>query len=103
MIIKLNIKKSLSALAGYEYGEEIYMNQVENELSNLSSIDKIEFLIPEHIEYIASSFVQGFFSKLIEKKGFSELEKIVEIKSDNENISTEDVISKLFEGKKSRQ
>ncbi|MFK4945000.1 MULTISPECIES: DUF4325 domain-containing protein [Lactococcus] len=100
MIIELNLKKSLSALAGYSYGEEIYISQVEDKLGEVSSIDKIEIIIPEHIEYLASSFVQGFFSKLIEKIGFSGIEKLVEIKSDNENITTENVINKLFEGTK---
>lgn len=98
MIVELKLKKSLSALAGYSYGEDIYSEQVESELSNMTAGDKIIIKIPDHIEYLASSFVQGFFSKLIEKMGFTGIEKYVDIESDNENITKENVISKLFEG-----
>lgn len=98
MIVELEFKKSLSALAGYLYGEDIYVKQVENKVSNMTPGDRIVIKIPSHIEYLASSFVQGFFSKLIEKIGFTGIEKYVDIESDNENITKENVISKLFEG-----
>ena len=98
MIVELTFKKSFSALAGYSYGEDIYTQQVESKLSNMTVGDKIIIKIPGHIEYLASSFVQGFFSKLIEKIGFTGIEKYVDIESSNENITKENVISKLFEG-----
>jgi len=61
--IELSFKTSISRLAGNSYGLEIYNSQVKD-LLNLK--DKNIIVIPNHIEDIAISFVQGFTAPIFE-------------------------------------
>ena len=92
----LILDKTLSALAGYAYGQQIFREQIKPKISDYNSDFNFEF--PENIEYLASSFVQGFFSDLVEQIGFSGVEDKVDIMSKNPNITKENVMGKLFEG-----
>ena len=92
----LKLDKTLSALAGYKYDQQIFREQVKPNISDYSTDLNIEF--PKNIEYLASSFVQGFFSDLVEKIGFSSVEDRVDILSENPNITKKNVMGKLFEG-----
>lgn len=64
--IKLEFSKSVTRLAGNEYGRSVYNSQVRNAI-DFSQTVTIEF--PEHIVSVASSFVQGFFEEIIMKVG----------------------------------
>lgn len=66
-MIKLKFDKKDSGLAGGDYGAEIFNSQVKNEIDHNEEVT-IEF--PENIRIVASSFIQGFFSELIESEGF---------------------------------
>ncbi|MCX0370217.1 hypothetical protein LIZ77_05460 [Clostridium perfringens] len=74
--IELSFKNTISRLAGNSFGKDIYEKQAK---------DKIDFdgvniiVIPDTIEDIAISFVQGFISEILEKcdlNSFSEHFKI---------------------------
>lgn len=92
----LEFDNTLSALAGYTYGQQTYREQIKNKINDYNEVFYFEF--PENIEYQASSFVQGFFSDLVEKIGFSGVEDKVNIISKNPNITKENIMGKLFEG-----
>lgn len=81
--ITLNFNSDIIGLAGYEYGKQIYETQVRNKID----INKDFYIeIPSNIQFAASSFVQGFFSHIIEEIGLSLTEKRANIISDNSNI-----------------
>ena len=56
--IEIKVEKSLSGLAGYDYGKKIYNEQVKEKIDISKNIT---IIFPEHIKRVASSFVQGFF------------------------------------------
>lgn len=68
--IALEIKdKSLTKLAGNSYGRKLFNEQVNGKI-DLEQPFVIEF--PEQIDYLASSFIQGFLGKSILKSGGKE-------------------------------
>lgn len=56
--VNLKFNNTLTNLAGYDYGCEIYRTQVKGKI-NINEIFTIQF--PSQITGVASSFVQGFF------------------------------------------
>jgi len=56
----LEFDNTLSALAGYDYGQDIFNDQIKSKITDYNIGFCFEF--PENIEFITSSFVQGFFS-----------------------------------------
>jgi hypothetical protein len=76
--IKLEFKKSLTKLAGYSYGKNIYDEQVKNKID----INReIVIIFPDNIKDIASSFIQGFFYDFVENIGIKGIERQVDIVS----------------------
>ncbi|MEE1262991.1 STAS-like domain-containing protein [Ruminococcus sp.] len=84
--IKLVFDKTITRLAGYPYGEEIYEKQVKDHI-DIQKPCTIYF--PKNIESIASSFVQGFFSQIIDIIGFQGIEDNISIVSSSEELSEE--------------
>lgn len=82
-IVKLELPKDTTNLAGFDYGNTIYEKQVKNKI-NIEKEYTIEF--PDHINMIASSFVQGFFSEIVESIGLLATEERTNIKSVHDNI-----------------
>ena len=64
--IKLVFNKTVTRLAGNEYGRLVYNEQVKDKIDYSKTVT-IEF--PEQIVSIASSFVQGFFAEIIMNVG----------------------------------
>ena len=60
--VVLVFDKTVTRLAGYPYGEQVYAEQVEGKL-DFSKTAYIEF--PDTIVKSGSSFVQGFFHNII--------------------------------------
>lgn len=89
--INLTIEKSQTRLAGFPYGEKLYKEQVESHI-NYEAHNII--VIPPQIEKVASSFVQGFFAKLVEEIGYVRILEIVEIKAATDTL-VNDIWSKL--------
>lgn len=73
---------TLTGLAGFPYGKEIYENQVARELEQ-----KVKNIIifPKEIERVAISFFQGFTKDLIDKYGREEMLNLIEIRG-NEKV-----------------
>ena len=71
--VMLEIKdKTLTKLAGNSYGRKLFKEQVDGKI-DLSQPFVIEF--PKQIDYIASSFIQGFFGKIYTEIGRDGMEK----------------------------
>ncbi len=58
--------KTLTNLAGFNYGQEIYEKQVDGKID---INQKYEIIFPDQIKGVAPSFVQGFFKQIVEKIG----------------------------------
>ena len=72
-VIPLEIKdRSLTKLAGNSYGRKLFDAQVDGQI-NLNEPFTIVF--PEQIDYLASSFIQGFFGKIYTEIGREAMEK----------------------------
>ena len=81
---KLVFDKSMTCIAGYEYGEEIFKNQIRN---NISYDKTIIIIFPERIVKIASSFIQGLFKEIIDNIGDEGVENNVIIKTSSEELT----------------
>lgn len=91
-VIILKFDKTLTGLAGYDFGTETFEEQVEGKIDYMR---KIEIVFPDNIERIASSFIQGFFEKFIEKIGVSGIEQQIDIKSSKKDMK-ETIIKNLM-------
>lgn len=75
--IALEIRdRSLTKLAGNSYGRKLFSEQVDGKI-DLDQPFTIEF--PEQIDYLASSFIQGFFGKIYTEIGREGMEKNFDI------------------------
>lgn len=81
--IKLEFEKSLSGLAGYDFGVEIYNSQVGNKIDFNNNT---EIVFPNNIKRIASSFIQGFFAEIVKNIGITGIEEKIEFISQKENM-----------------
>lgn len=76
--VYLKFDKTLSGLAGYRFGEEVYNGQVKGAVDFTKDFT---IIFPNEIERIASSFTQGFFKEIVAAIGVSGIERTVTIKS----------------------
>ena len=90
--IELKFDKTLTGLAGYDFGAETYSIQVEGKISY---DNKITIVFPDNIQRIASSFIQGFFEKIVENIGIVGVEKNIDIKSSKKDMK-ETIIQNLM-------
>ncbi|MBE5868263.1 MAG: hypothetical protein E7293_04790 [Lachnospiraceae bacterium] len=82
--IKLSFDKMITNLAGNRFGRETYKNQVKNQVAMEQEFCVI---IPDVIEDIASSFIQGFYSELCEKYGNEKARQLMKLTSPNEYVT----------------
>lgn len=68
--IELKFNKTLSSIAGYELGEEIYNTQVKD---FYKKGEENIIVFPKEIERVAISFIQGFIAGLIEEVGYTNM------------------------------
>lgn len=91
--VELQIEdSSLTKLAGYPYGQKLFETQV------LGKIDlNLPFIIifPDQIDYLASSFIQGFFGEINRAIGIDGVESNLTIIAKIPNIK-EKVIKGLL-------
>lgn len=76
--INLKFDKSTTRLAGFPYGLAVFNEQVKN---RISFNEEVTIIFPEQIEKVASSFVQGFFSIIVEEIGYKGIEEKINIKT----------------------
>lgn len=95
--INLELEKTISRIAGFEYGQSIYNEQVKSIVDSYEYSKDIELTItfPDFIENIASSFVQGFFSQLIPLIGYDGIEKNIHIQTSSEWL-TKSIYDNLY-------
>jgi len=94
--IELKFDKSQTRLAGFPYGEKTFKNQVKKHIQNGDSQTSCyKIIFPVQIEKVASSFVQGFFSELINSIGYEEIERQIIIEASND-ILTKKIIENIY-------
>lgn len=82
--IILSFDKTLSGLAGNNFGYEEYKRQIKEKFDyNSNNI----IVFPNTIEKVAISFIQGMFKEILEKINKNEIETYVTIKSSSEQLS----------------
>ena len=77
-VIRLEFEKSLSGLAGYDFGLAVYYEQIEKKV-NLEGKNIVVF--PDNVQRVASSFTQGLFAEIVKKIGYDGVEKKIEIRA----------------------
>lgn len=83
-IIELKFDKTISGLAGNDYGYEEYKKQIKDKFNyNKKNI----IIFPEQIKKVAISFVQGMFKDILKEIDKNEIEKYVFIKSSSEQLT----------------
>lgn len=85
--IRLEFKNHLTGIAGFLYGQQTYKDQVQSKLKG--QLQAMTIVFPDNIERVASSFVQGFFSDIINKVGYDDFDDIVTIKAKTEDLAEE--------------
>ena len=80
--ITLDVPKDITKLADYSLGASIYENQVKNMIDFSKDIILV---FPNHVDRIASSFVQGFFKEIKLQIGISGIEQRFEFQSSSIN------------------
>lgn len=81
--IEIQVDKSITGLAGYDYGKQIYEEQVKEKINFKN---EILIVFPDNIQRLASSFIQGFFEEFIKNIGISGVEKQIDIKAGNHSL-----------------
>lgn len=82
-VIKIQVDKSLSNLAGNRFGRQVYNEQIRNKLKEDMTNT---ILIPNVIDDVASSFVQGIYSEISEKYGKEKARLLMVLKSENAEV-----------------
>lgn len=80
--------KTLPSLADWDYGNEVYKEQVDQVFEQHQD-ETITVVFPDRIELIASSFVQGFLDKLFGEYGFDETKKRLNIITRSDDMTNQ--------------
>ena len=81
---ELDFNKSLTKLSGFDLGKDMFDKQIKDKVKYNDG--NIEVIIPDRVDLIGSSFIQGFFEDMVNNIGISGIEKKVIIKSAIPNI-----------------
>ena len=73
---ELQFDKALTKLSGFDFGKEMFDEQIKGKIDY--ELD-IMFIIPDRVDLIASSFIQGFFEDVVNKIGIPGIEEKVQI------------------------
>lgn len=84
--IELSFKKDLTKLAGNNFGKQTYTNQMLK-IVEKNPDDDYTIVIPQRIDRIASSFIQGFFDSYIKSYGFTALVNHITVESTIQDIN----------------
>lgn len=82
--ILLDFDSTLTGLTAFDFGEMVYSNQVDLKV-NYKDLPII-IVFPDHILRASSSFVEGFFKKIVEMYGYDCIDKQVIIKTKNDSL-----------------
>ena len=82
-IVALEFDKTLVGLAANPFGKRVFAEQVKDRVNEKQ---RIGIVFPDRIEYIASSFVQGFFSQWIDRYGVDWVRKNVDVTARSDEL-----------------
>ncbi len=91
-VIELKFDKTISNLTGNTFGRITFNNQVSEQIGKSYNV---QIVFPASIENIGTSFIQGFFSTLVEEIGFEGIENNIDIKADGVDNAKAYVMEKL--------
>ena len=80
---ELEFDKSMTCIAGFEYGREIFEKEIRD---RISYSDIITIVFPERVVRVASSFVQGLFKEIIDNIGYEGIDSMVVIEAGSEKL-----------------
>ena len=86
MKVNLKFDNTVTRLAGFNLGIETYIEQVGNQYSGEG---KLLVVFPNCISKVATSFVQGFFSVLVNEKGFDFVRSNIEVQASSPKLINE--------------
>lgn len=81
--ICLEFNPMVTRLAGFDFGEDTYREQVEKQIDYSG---KTTIVFPKQIIKVASSFVQGFFSEIIAKVGLEGIGSQIIVDAGNKEL-----------------
>ena len=90
--INLVFDQTLTCLVGNQFGYNIYLKQIKENLNE----EKNLIIFPNEIERVAISFVQGMFRDLIAKYGKEDIFKYLDISAKDEKIRNKIIESIKF-------
>ncbi len=82
--IELVFDKTITVLTGNPFGRNTYKKQIAPKISNYDS--EFEVIIPDVIEDIGSSFVQGIYATISESIGKKRALQVMKLYSSRETI-----------------
>jgi len=84
--IKLELNKTLTKIAGFKYGKDIYEKQA-NDYILFDCENVIEF--PSHVDFVAPSFIQGFIAEPMREVGSTNILEIIRFHSPRPEVMTQ--------------
>lgn len=91
--VVLALDKTLTKLAGNQFGRKLFETQIQDVI-DLDKPFVIE--IPEQVDYLATSFVQGFFGEIYKKIGPDGIDKNLNIIARSIQNAKESIMDKLM-------
>ena len=82
--ITLEFDKTITGLAGNPFGVSEYEKQAKYKIK---WDDKNEIVFPNHIKKIGISFIQGFFSEILNRFDKNDIDKYIIIKSSSDELT----------------
>lgn len=82
-IIHLVISNKSEFIMGNDYGKSVYIDQVQ---SKIKTNELNQIIFPNHVTFVAMSFVQGFIGELTKEFGRIKTFEIIELYSEHENL-----------------
>lgn len=91
--VELDFPKTSSGLAGFTYGKNIYQEQVAIKYTDTS--ETLLLVFPKNIKRVASSFVQGFFSLLIEEIGYEGIKERLKVEDNGSDLEKQ-ILERIY-------
>lgn len=83
MYVELKFNESLNRLIGYDFGKEVYLEQIKNYIPKDYPVDLI---FPETIQGLSISFAQGFISEFVKDNNLEHFYKYITIIGNTEFV-----------------
>lgn len=84
MKIELNLNKIFSHIAGKDYGQKIYQEQIKQYYDGESNL---EIWFPLFVKGVSISFVQGLIKEMVDQSGKQKVLRLITLRSDNEFLN----------------